>query len=90
MKNAKFSNGAPFTAEDAVFSIERVTSDWTIAQKARWTSSTRCEAASPTELKVTLKRPSNDWLYRMTTRVGAMFSRTGVASWPPTGGHRPV
>ena len=27
---------------------------------------------------MTLSKPSNDWLYRMTTRIGAMFSRTGV------------
>ena len=36
------------------------------------------KALSPTLLQVTLSKPSNDWLYRMTTRVGAMFSRTGV------------
>ena len=35
VKDAKFSNGAPFTAEDAKFSIERVKSDWTIAQKSQ-------------------------------------------------------
>jgi peptide/nickel transport system substrate-binding protein len=28
---------------------------------------------------VTLSAPSNDWLYRMTTHLGAMFSKTGVA-----------
>jgi peptide/nickel transport system substrate-binding protein len=79
VKNAKFSNGAPFTAEDAKFSIERVTSDWTLVQKSQMDVVDRVRAVSPTELKVTLKRPSNDWLYRMTTRVGAMFSRTGVS-----------
>jgi peptide/nickel transport system substrate-binding protein len=35
-------------------------------------------ALSPTRLQVRLSRPSNDWLFAMTTRVGAMFSRTGV------------
>ncbi len=44
----------------------------------RWTSSTRSRPPSPTELVVTLTQPSNDWLYRMTTRVGAMFDQTGV------------
>src|SRR5690606_30296979 len=29
-------------------------------------------------IEVTLKKPSNSWLYSMATRVGAMFSRTGV------------
>lgn len=78
VKNAKFSNGAPFTAEDAKFSIERVPTDWTLAQKSQMDVVDTVRAVSPDELKVTLKRPSNDWLYRMTTRVGAMFSRTGV------------
>ncbi|AGP61068.1 ABC transporter substrate-binding protein [Streptomyces rapamycinicus] len=79
VKNATFSNGARFTAEDAKFSIERVPSDWTVAQKSQMDVVDTARAVSPTELKVTLKKPSNDWLYRMTTRVGAMFSRTGVS-----------
>ncbi|MFI7704010.1 ABC transporter substrate-binding protein [Nonomuraea sp. NPDC049480] len=79
VKDAKFSNGAPFTAEDAKFSIERVKSDWTIALKSRMDPVDTVQAVSPTELKVTLKEPSNNWLYGMTTRVGAMFSRTGVS-----------
>ncbi|WP_433509614.1 ABC transporter substrate-binding protein [Nonomuraea sp. CA-143628] len=79
VKDAKFSNGAPFTAEDAKFSIERVTSGWTIALKSRMDVVDTVQAVSPTELKVTLKEPSNNWLYWMTTRVGAMFSRTGVS-----------
>ncbi|GAA2431025.1 ABC transporter substrate-binding protein [Actinomadura vinacea] len=79
VKNAKFSNGAPFTAEDAKFSLDRVKSDWTITLKSRMDALDKVEAVSPTELKVTLKEPSNNWLYWMTTRVGAMFSRTGVS-----------
>ncbi|MFC4502895.1 MULTISPECIES: ABC transporter substrate-binding protein [Streptomyces] len=78
VKDARFSNGAAFTAEDAKFSIERVTSDWTVAQKSQMNVVDTVQAVSPAELKVTLKQPSNDWLYRMTTRVGVMFSRTGV------------
>lgn len=77
--NAKFSNGEKFTAEDAVFSIERVKSDWTVSLKAAMDVVEKAEAVSPTELKVTLKQPSNDWLYRMTTRIGAMFDQSGVA-----------
>lgn len=77
-EDATFSNGEPFTAEDAKFSIERVSSDWTVSLKAAMDVVDAVEVVSPTELTVTLKRPSNDWLYRMTTRVGAMFSQTGV------------
>lgn len=76
--DAKFSNGDRFTAEDAKFSIERVKTDWTVSLKSVMDVVDKVEAVSPTELEVTLNQPSNDWLYRMTTRVGAMFSESGV------------
>ena len=76
--DATFTNGAKFTAEDAVFSINRVKTDWTISLKSAMDVVQDAKALSPTRLQVTLAKPSNDWLYRMTTRVGAMFSRTGV------------
>lgn len=74
-----FSNGDKFTAEDAVFSIDRVKSDWAISIKAKMDIVDKAEAVSATELKVTLKKPSNNWLFDMTSRVGAMFSADGVA-----------
>ncbi|MCH8627143.1 ABC transporter substrate-binding protein [Arsenicicoccus piscis] len=77
--NATFSNGAKFTAADAVFSINQVKTSWTVGVKKAMDVVASAEAVSPTELKVTLTRPSNSWLYAMTTRVGAMFSTTGVA-----------
>ena len=36
------------------------------------------KAVSPTQLQVTLSKPSNDWLFRMTTRIGAMMDPKGV------------
>ncbi|WP_432177393.1 ABC transporter substrate-binding protein [Streptomyces sp. NBC_00063] len=82
VKDATFSNGARFTAEDAKFSIERVASHWTVAQKSQMSVVDTVRVVAPDELKVTLRKPSNDWLFRMTTRVGAMFSRTGVKKLP--------
>ncbi|STD07885.1 Nickel-binding periplasmic protein precursor [Dermatophilus congolensis] len=73
--DAKFASGAPFTAEDAVYSINRVSTDWTTSVADYMDVVEKAEATAPNELRVTLERPSNDWLYRMTTRVGAMFSR---------------
>ncbi|RJK96558.1 ABC transporter substrate-binding protein [Vallicoccus soli] len=74
-----FSDGEEFTAEDAKFSIERVKSDaWTVSLKSGMDVVDTVEAVSPTELRVTLSEPSNDWLFRMTTRIGAMFSESGV------------
>ena len=77
-EDAQFTNGEPFTAEDAKFSIDAVKSDWTVSLKSAMDVVDSVEATSPTELKVTLKQPSNDWLYRMTTRIGAMFDQAGV------------
>ncbi|MFI5706213.1 ABC transporter substrate-binding protein [Kribbella sp. NPDC051620] len=77
--NAKFTNGAAFTAADAVFSINRVKTAWTTSLKSVMDVVSSVKAVSPTQLQVTLSAPSNGWLFRMTTRVGAMFSQTGVA-----------
>ena len=79
LEGAKFTSGEAFTAEDAVFSIKRVATDWTTSLKAGMAAVADAKAVSPTQLQVTLSAPSNDWLYRMTTHLGAIFSRTGVA-----------
>jgi len=77
--NAKFSNGDPFTADTAVFSINNVKSDqWTISLKKAMAVVAEAKAVSPTQLQVTLAKPSNDWLFRMTTRIGAMMDPKGV------------
>jgi peptide/nickel transport system substrate-binding protein len=79
VEGAKFTNGQAFSAEDAAFSISRVKTDWTISLKKSMDVVKEAKAISPTQLQVTLSEPSNDWLFRMTTRVGAMFSKSGVA-----------
>ena len=78
VEDATFTNGEAFTADDAVFSINRVKSDWTVALKAAMDVVESAEASNPYELVVTLTAPSNNWLYNMTTRIGAMFSESGV------------
>ena len=82
--NAKFTNDKPFTAADAVFSINRVKTAWTISLKAAMDAVAEAKALSPTQLQVTLTKPSNDWLFRMTTRIGAMFSESGVSALATT------
>lgn len=76
--SAKFSNGDPFTAEDAVFSINRVKTAWLTTLKKAMGVVDDAKAVSPTQLQVTLSKPSNDWLFRMTTRIGAMMDPKGV------------
>ena len=75
-----FTNGEEFTAEDAKFSIEAVQKDWTVSLKAAMDVVDTVEVLGPQELEVTLKQPSNDWLYRMTTRIGAMFDQKGTGN----------
>ncbi|MQA08798.1 MAG: ABC transporter substrate-binding protein [Pseudonocardiaceae bacterium] len=77
--DATFSNGAKFTARDVKFSIERAKTDWTISLKSKMDVVDRVEVLGPTHARVVLSRPSNSWLFDMASRVGAMFSRTGVA-----------
>jgi peptide/nickel transport system substrate-binding protein len=78
VENTDFTNGAPFTADDVVFSIKRVQTDWTTSLKSAMDVVADVEKVNPNEVVVTLSRPSNDWLYRMTTRIGAIFSIEGT------------
>lgn len=68
-----FSDGSPFTADDVVSSIERVQDDWTLSLRSKMDVVQKVEATSDTEVAVTLKHPSNSWLFDMGTSVGAMF-----------------
>ncbi|AKK03656.1 ABC transporter substrate-binding protein [Corynebacterium epidermidicanis] len=75
----KFSNGDAFTAETAKFSIDRVKGDaWTNGLKAQMKPVAATEAIDEHTLKVTLSKPSNQWLFSMATFVGAMMTPNGV------------
>jgi peptide/nickel transport system substrate-binding protein len=52
--------------------------EWTISLKEGMSVVSGVEVVSPTQVRVTLSRPSNSWLFRMTTRIGAMFDPSGV------------
>ncbi|ASR33681.1 peptide ABC transporter substrate-binding protein [Prauserella marina] len=78
-QGVRFSDGAEFTADDVKFSIERVRTEWTISLASAMDVVERVDVLDPYRVRVVLSRPSNSWLFAMTSRVGAMFSRTGVA-----------
>ncbi|NUP65233.1 MAG: ABC transporter substrate-binding protein [Nonomuraea sp.] len=78
-KGVKFSGGAPFTADDVVFSLGRVKTDWKLKIKSQFDVIDKVDKTDDTTAVVTLKQPSNGFLYALATRLGAMFSRTGVA-----------
>ncbi|SDX34770.1 peptide/nickel transport system substrate-binding protein [Amycolatopsis xylanica] len=78
-QGVKFSNGAPFTAADVKFSLERVKTDWKISIKSKMDVVDHVEVVDPAHARVVLTKPSNGWLFDLTGRVGAMFSPSGVA-----------
>ncbi|MEJ6489119.1 ABC transporter substrate-binding protein [Leucobacter sp. USCH14] len=73
-----FSNGDEFTADDVKFSFDRVKTDWVSSLKAKMDVVESVEVVSPTEVAVTLSKPSNAWLFSLATPVGAIFSEDGV------------
>ena len=75
-----FSDGEPFTADDAVFSIDYVKTKWTVSVAAAMKVVASATAVSPTHLRVVLSRPDNLWLFKMTTRIGAMMSPKHVGN----------
>lgn len=72
-EDVTFSDGSPLTADDVVASIERVQEDWTLSLASKLDVVAKAEATSDTEVAVTLKHPSNGWLFDMGTSVGAVF-----------------
>ncbi|MBK0417805.1 ABC transporter substrate-binding protein [Leucobacter sp. CSA1] len=74
-EDVTFSNGEPFTADDVKASIERVQNDWVLDLKNKMDVVESVEVVSPTEVTVTLSRPSNAWLFDMGTSVGAMMPK---------------
>lgn len=78
-RDVQFSNGAPFNAGTAKFSIDRVNSDaWTNGLKAQMAKVASTRVVDNNTLEVTLSQRSNTWLWTMGTMIGAMMSPTAV------------
>jgi len=73
-----FSDGSPFNAESAAFSIRYVQESWSNGLKSEMDVVSSAEALDEHRLRVTLSRPSQRWLWSMGTLTGAMMSPTGV------------
>ena len=78
--DVKFSDGTPFTAETAAFSIHYVQNEWTNGLKSGMDVVAAAEALDEHTLRVQLKHPDSQWLWSMGTTIGAMMSPTGVES----------
>lgn len=77
-EGVSFSNGAPFNAESAAFSINYVKDTWTNGLAAQMDIVKRAEAQGEHTLVVELERRSNGWLWLMGTAIGAMMTPTGM------------
>lgn len=73
-----FSNGKPFTAQDAAFSILYTRDSWTNGLKSHMAPVANAEAVDDHTLRVTLSRPSSSWLWSMGTLTGAMMTAESI------------
>lgn len=73
-----FSNGDPFTAETAAFSIAYVQDEWTNGLKSQMDVVESTRVLDEHVLEVNLSRPSNTWLWSMGTLTGAMMTPAGI------------
>lgn len=73
-----FSDGSPFTAHDAVFSINYVKNEWTNGLKAQMDPVAEALALDSATLQVTLSAPSEPWLWSMATLTGAMMCEDSI------------
>lgn len=77
-QGVNFSDGSPFTAETAAFSIGYVQTEWTNGLKSGMDVVAEAEALDDYTLRVQLKHPDSQWLWSMGTTIGAMMSPSGV------------
>jgi peptide/nickel transport system substrate-binding protein len=75
-----FSDGSPFTAASVKFSLERVKGAWTANGPAYLDPIASIETVSAADVRITLSKPSNSWLFNMSGPVGTMFTESGIAN----------
>ena len=76
-----FADGAPFTADDAAFSIHYVQNEWTNGLKAQMDPVTHVEVVDEHTLRVAVEggeAAEDAWLWSMGTLTGAMMTPAGV------------
>ncbi len=85
--DARFVGGRAVSADDVVWSIERVRREGSAVLKRQMEPVRSVAATDPTTVTVTLSRPSNSWLYWMTSSAGIVFDAqaTGDLASTPAG-----
>lgn len=79
---AKFASGTQVTADAVVKSFERIQQDPLVTPVAKTQMSVVSSVAAkdPATVEVTLKRPSNNWLYDVAGNTGIIIDPAGFAS----------
>lgn len=77
-EGVKFSNGADLTSEDVKFSYERAKNEWTNALGAKMDVVDSIATPDDSTVEITLATPSNQWLFNLTTLIGAVFDTEGT------------
>ncbi|MCZ9308182.1 ABC transporter substrate-binding protein [Corynebacterium uberis] len=78
-EGVRFSNGDPFDAASAKFSLDRVRSQaWTNGLKAQLDVIDHVTVLDPHTLRVQLTQRSTTWLWSLGTLVGAMMTPGGI------------
>jgi peptide/nickel transport system substrate-binding protein len=86
---AKFSDGAPVTADDVVFSLDRVrgeTSNWS----SQFVAIESVAASDPSTVVVTLKEPSAVFLARLALFSASITPKQAVTSEGKAFGDKPI
>lgn len=73
-----FSNGAELTSEDVKYSYERVQNEWQNPLKSKMDIVEEIATPDDSTVEITLAKPSNMWLFNLTTLVGAVFDTAGT------------
>lgn len=73
-----FSDGTPFTADDAAFSIDYVKHEWTNGLKAQMDPVVDTRVLGEHTLEVTVDGDADAWLWTMGTLTGAMMTPASV------------
>ncbi|WP_224400717.1 ABC transporter substrate-binding protein [Corynebacterium poyangense] len=73
-----FSDGSDFTSHTAAFSIQQVKDSWINASARQMDVVDQVATPDLHTLVVTLQRPSAEWLWRMSTFLGAMMSPASI------------
>ena len=76
--NVTFSDGTPFTADDAAFSIDYVKHEWTNGLKAQMDPVVETRVLDAHTLEVTVDGDGDAWLWTMGTLTGAMMTPASV------------